>query len=193
MSLSKENENKYSLWEYLKGGVYFTMYGIVKYVPSPVGDWLRFAVLKLWLIKVQSTRIKDGVTIWFPEGVSIGRHVSINEFVFLDGFGGIEIGDWCRIAHHVSILSEDHGIDDVDQPIYLQKKLIAPVVLDEDVWVGCGARILKGVHIGKGAVIGANAVVTKDVPPFAVVAGVPARIIRYRGKFQCSSAASRME
>ena len=73
-------------------------------------------------------------------------------------------------------------MDDLETPSGMQPKLIAPVVLEEDVWVGCGVRILKGVRIGKGAVIAANAVVNKDVPPYAIVAGVPARVIRYRGE-----------
>jgi len=176
-----KNPYGYSLWDYVREGGFLTLYGIVKYLPPPVGDLLRCLVLKLFVGKLQSIRIRDGVTVVFPQGVFIGKHVSINENSLIDGCGGVTIGDWCRIAHHVSILTEDHSVEDVDVPICQQKKRLAPVVLEEDVWVGCGVRILKGVHIGKGAVIGANAVVNKDVPAYAIVAGVPAKIIRYRG------------
>jgi len=182
------NENKYSLWQYAKAGIYFTLYGLVKYFPPPVGNWLRGIVLKIFARSVQSYRIMDGVTVWFPEGVSIGRHVSLNENVNINGFGGVSIGDWCRIAHHVSIVSEDHGFERRDMPIAHQKKIPAAVVLEEDVWVGCGTRILKGVTIGKGAVIGANSVVTTDIPAYAVAVGVPARVIKYRGEQLAESA-----
>jgi acetyltransferase-like isoleucine patch superfamily enzyme len=139
-------------------------------------------MLKPFVKRLCSSRIKDGVTIWFPKGVSIGKHVSINENVFIDGYGQVEIGNCCRIAHQVSILSEDHGFNRRDKPIYQQKKIKGKVTLEEDVWVGCGARILKGVTIGKGAVIGANSVVTKDIPQYAVAVGVPARVVKYRGE-----------
>ena len=152
----------------------------MKYIPSPLGDILRYIVLKPFLKRLQSIRIKEGATFWFPYGVSIGEHVSINEWVFIDGFGGVDIGDYCRIAHGCSIISEDHSFDDPNMPIYQQPKKKGPIILHNDVWLGAGVRVLKGVTIGEGAVVGAGSVVTHDVPPRAIVAGVPARVIRTR-------------
>lgn len=171
---------RYSILAYLRAAVFFTLYGIVKYFPPPVGDLCRYCVLKLFVDSIRSWKIKDGVTVWFPEGVRIGRNVSINEYVFLDGFGGLEIGDDCRIAHGCSLLSEDHIFDDPDTPIRKQGKLAAPIVLEADVWLGCGVRVLRGVRIGRGCVIGAGAVVVRDVPPFSIAAGVPARVVGRR-------------
>jgi len=171
---------KYSTIEWLRAGIFNITYGLVKYFPSPIGDWLRYLCLKPFVKSIQSLRIKEGVTFWFPEGVSIGRHISINEWVFIDGWGGVTIGDCVRIAHRVSIISEDHLFDDLSIPIYKQGKIGKEVIINDDVWIGCGAIILKGVTIGQGAIIGAGSIVTKDVPKNAVVAGNPACIIRHR-------------
>jgi acetyltransferase-like isoleucine patch superfamily enzyme len=171
---------EYTPWEYVRAGLFNLLYGLVKYFPSPIGDWLRYITLKPFIRSVESSRIKEGVTFWFPEGVSIGRHVSINEWVFIDGWGGVRIGNDVRIAHRVSIMSEDHRFERVDVPIRLQGKVGRPVVIGDDVWIGCGAIILKGVTVGRGAIVAAGAVVTRDVPEYAVVAGSPARVIRQR-------------
>ena len=171
---------KYSVGEYMRAGLFNAIYGMVKYIPSPIGDILRYLCLKPFIKNIQSARIKEGLTFWFPEGVSIGRHVSINEWVFIDGWGGVKIGDWVRIAHRVSIISEEHLFNDPSLPIYKQGKIGKEVIINDDVWIGCGVIILKGVTIGRGAVIGAGSIVNKDVPEMAIVAGNPARVIRYR-------------
>lgn len=99
------------------------------------------------------------------------------------------IGNYCSIARNVTfVLSADHAIDRVStypfQTYYgeggYEGVSKGNIVLEDDVWVGFGATILSGVHIGQGAVVAAGAVVTKDVPPYAVVAGVPAQILKYR-------------
>lgn len=174
--------NEYTPADYLRAGAYNMLYGVVKYLPSPVGDWLRYLCLKPFLRRVQSSRIKEGVTFWFPEGVEIGRNVSINEWVFIDGWGGVRIGDDVRIAHRVSIISEDHRYERLDLPIYQQGKIGKAVSIGDDVWIGCGATILKGVTVGQGAVVAAGAVVVADVPPRAIVGGTPARVLKYRGE-----------
>lgn len=173
---------RYSPATYVRAAVYFTLYGLVKYLPPPLGDACRFAVLKMFTAAIHSWRIKDGVTVWFPEGVSIGRNVTINEQVFLDGFGGLRIGDDCRIAHGCSFVSEDHVFDDPDRPIRLQGKRPGRIVLESDVWLGCGVRVLRGVTIGHGCVVGANSVVTRDLPPLSVAIGAPARVVGQRGR-----------
>lgn len=177
---SKYNQNTYSISIKIRYAVFMFIYGIVKYLPNPPGDFLRSIVLKMFARDVKTFKIKDGTTFWFPWGISIGKHVSINEYCFFDGYGEITIGDWTRIAHNCSFISEDHGFDQTDIPNCYQKKKTAPIVIGNDVWIGCGVRILKGVNIGDGAVIGAGSVVAKDIPPYAVAFGVPAKVIRFR-------------
>jgi acetyltransferase-like isoleucine patch superfamily enzyme len=172
----------YTPGTYLRAAIFFTGYGLVKYLPPPVGDIARYLVLKLFVKQIRSWKIKDGVTCWFPEGVSIGKHVTINEGVFLDGFGGLTIGDHCRIAHGCSFISEDHIFDDRNVPIWQQGKRAGAIVLEEDVWCGCGVKVMRGVTIGRGSVVAAGAVVTRDIPPYSIAMGVPARIVGVRGR-----------
>lgn len=106
-----------------------------------------------------------------------------------------DIGSFCSISHRVFIGGAEHPIDWVStSPVFENTKHSGPVkrfskfdvpaikrtVIGSDVWIGYGATIKQGVHIGHGAVIGSNALVTKDVPPYAVVGGVPAKLIKYR-------------
>jgi maltose O-acetyltransferase len=105
--------------------------------------------------------------------IRIGSRVSINAYAHFWGQGGITIGDDCLIASHVTITSLTH---DIDAPRFRDSLIQKPVVLEDNVWIGSHATILPGVTIGRGAVVGAGAVVTKNVPPRAVVVGVPARV-----------------
>jgi len=161
---------------------YYLSYGTVKYFPTPLGEPLRFAVLKIFLKRLgwSSLRIRDGVSIHVPEKVSIGEHTTLNEFVVIDGSGLVNIGNWVRIAHRASILSSDHSFKNRNIPIAKQELTLGPITIEDDVWIGCDVKILKGVHIGKGCVIGAGTVVTKDLPPYSVAVGIPARIIKRR-------------
>lgn len=160
---------------------FHTVYGLVKYLPMISGDVFRYAVLKLFLKRIDGwVWFRDNVTIWFPEGISIGGGSTVGENCFLDGFGGLTIGRFVQIAHGTSVIAEDHGFATRKVPIGRQAKTPAPIVIGDDVWIGCGVRILKGITIGTGAIIGAGSVVTKDVPPYSIVGGVPARVIGMR-------------
>lgn len=178
--MPERDTDRYSLFDYLRGFTYFTLYGCVKYLPTPAGDVLRYLCLKPFMRRLRSLRIKDGATFWFPYGISIGRRVSINEWVFIDGYGGVEIGDDCRIAHGCSLVSEDHRFDDVTVPIRRQGKVKGPIRLGRDVWLGAGVRVTKGVTIGDGCVVGAGSVVTRDLPAYSIAVGAPARVISSR-------------
>lgn len=167
-----------------RNGIFFFLYGCVKYFPSPIGDFFRYLVLKIFLKKIDTFWIKDGATFWFPEKISIGRNSSINEFVVINGAGGVEIGDDVLIGHRSSIISDSHGIDDIGMEIYRQPKTSKPIKIGNNVFLGCNVTILPGVTINYGAVIGAGAVVTEDVPGNAVVVGNPAKILKFRGTKQ---------
>jgi maltose O-acetyltransferase len=107
--------------------------------------------------------------------VEIGNSVIISPFFQLHGMGGVTIGDRVMIASHVAITSLTH---DHTAPVMQGTGIMRPVVIEDDVWIGTHAVILPGVTVGHGAVIGAGAVVTHDVPANAIAAGVPARVIR---------------
>ena len=92
----------------------------------------------------------------------------------------IEIGDDCLLAEMVSIRDHDHNFERTDVPIRVQGATCAPVKIGRDVWLGAKVTVLRGVTIGDGAIIGANAVVTRDIPPLAIAVGIPARVVKMR-------------
>lgn len=117
-----------------------------------------------------------------PDSLIIGRRVAINEFNNLRaGGGGISIGDGCLISQYVSVIASGHGMDRGafmrDQPWATARR---GVTIGADVWLGAGSTVLPGVTIGEGAVVAAGAVVTRDVAPYSIVAGVPARPVGRR-------------
>ena len=107
--------------------------------------------------------------------LSIGDYSVINGNCRLDTRGGITIGSCVSISDSVIILSADHDLDDRNF-----KSRTKEVIIHDYVWIGTRALILPGITIGKGAVIAAGSIVTKDVPPYSVVAGIPARLIKKR-------------
>jgi acetyltransferase-like isoleucine patch superfamily enzyme len=99
----------------------------------------------------------------------------------LNGQGGLEIGNDCLIASHVVFIPENHVFDRRDVAIREQGGTRKGIRIGDDVWLATGAVVLDGVSIGRGAVIGAGSVVTKDIPDYAIAVGVPARVIGQRG------------
>ena len=112
--------------------------------------------------------------------VEFGAHTTVNPYAMISG--KVRCGDGVRIASHVSIVGFNHGFDDPSVPIYAQKHETLGIVIEDDVWIGANAVVLDGVTVGRGAVIAAGAVVSKDVPSMAIVGGVPAKLVRYRGQ-----------
>ena len=166
---------------HLAAALFQTIWGLVKYLPTPVGDVFRRLVLGVSLAecRVPALWIRSGIDIWWPRNIRIGRS-SLNENLFLNGFGGIVIGDHCLIGRGTSFFSGGHSFDSTERLIVEQPLVRAPIRIGNDVYFGVNCIVLGGVTIGDGAVIGAGSVVTRDVPPFAVVAGAPARLIRMR-------------
>jgi len=111
--------------------------------------------------------------------IHIGRDSLIGELNVLRGQGGISIGDRVYTAPLVQILAVDHVYADPTRPFIQQGITAEGIVVEDDVWIGAGAIITDGVRIGQGAVVAAGAVVTRDVPPHAVVGGVPARVLKH--------------
>lgn len=156
--------------------------------------WLDFEVAMLWclgyipsheirlmLFDLTGVKIGEGSTIhigcrfYQPKNVSIGKGTIIGDHATLDGRDKLVIGDHVDIASEVMIFNGEH---DVHSPNF--DPVTAPVTIDDFVFIGPRAIILPGVTIGSGAVVAAGAVVTKDIPEKAIVAGVPAQIIGQR-------------
>lgn len=111
--------------------------------------------------------------------IEIGDRSSVGEYGYLNAVERITIGRGVLIAPGCHITDANHGTDP-QHPIRDQPRTVASVRIGDDVWIGAGAKILSGVEIGDGAVVAAGAVVVRDVPAMAIVAGVPARVLRRR-------------
>ena len=118
----------------------------------------------------------------FSPHLAIGDDVVLTDYVQISCADKVEIGNRVLVGQSVYISDNSHGDTDEESlkipPIERPLVVKGPVIIEDDVWIGRNATILSGVHIGKGAVIAAGAVVNRDVPPYSVAAGVPARIIK---------------
>lgn len=110
--------------------------------------------------------------------ITTGHHCTINPYTVVRGM--VTLGDGVRIGAHASVLGFNHNSEDVTRPIWQQGVSAKGIVIGDDVWIGSGAIVLDGVMIGSHCIIAAGAVVTKDVPEYAIVGGNPARVIRDR-------------
>lgn len=137
---------------------------------------LRRLVCKLFMKEFGwSSAIYRNVDIRTPIKISIGKNTIINKKCVIDGRGGLIIGDNVDIAQETNIWTEQHNYN---SPDYLS--VCKPVYIDDYVWLASRVTVLPGVTIGRGAVVACGAIVTKDVPPLAIVAGVPAKVIGHR-------------
>jgi maltose O-acetyltransferase len=159
---------------------YFTN-EIVAHIPS-------FTLRRLWYTKVLGVQLARGAGIhlgcylWFygpgqirRSVVSLGENVRVNRKCTLDVRGGLRVEANASISPEVMILTASHRVDDPAFPVETR-----PIVIEENAWIGTRAVILPGVTLGRGCVVSAGAVVTRDVEPYAIVGGVPARKLSER-------------
>jgi acetyltransferase-like isoleucine patch superfamily enzyme len=125
--------------------------------------------------------LAQGAMLRYPRRITLGNRIFINRRATITARAPIEIGDDVLIGANVVIDSGNHRYADTDQPIHSQGFDSRPIVVESDVWIGANAVILPGTTIGQGSIVAAGAVVTRDVPPGAIAAGVPARVIDARG------------
>ena len=118
--------------------------------------------------------ISPDARIWGADKVTLEDDVGINAFTHILGGGGVHIGARTQISTGCSIAAITHS----EEIATRFQGIEIPVTIEEDCWLGTGAIVLPGVRIGRGSIIGAGAVVTKDIPPFSIAVGVPARVIR---------------
>jgi acetyltransferase-like isoleucine patch superfamily enzyme len=134
-------------------------------------------------------RVRFGRWVWIGHGtkirchegvVRIGDKTVLGQECTISAYQHVSIGEQCIVADRVMLIDFDHNVAEVERPIRVQGIYKRDVRVGNNVWIGYGAQILRGVSVGDNAIIGASAVVTRDVPANAVVAGVPARVIRMR-------------
>jgi acetyltransferase-like isoleucine patch superfamily enzyme len=134
-------------------------------------------------------RVELGRFVWLGHGTKIRCHEGVVEIgaksvlgqeCTISAYRRVRIGEQCVIADRAMFIDFDHGVVEVERPIRQQGIYTREVVVGSNVWIGYGACVLRGVRVGDNSIIGTNSVVTKDVPANAVVAGVPARIVRMR-------------
>jgi acetyltransferase-like isoleucine patch superfamily enzyme len=125
--------------------------------------------------------IGHGTKIRCHEGeVRIGDKTVLGQECTISAYKHVSIGEQCVVADRVMLIDFDHNVAEVERPIRVQGIYKRDVRVGNNVWIGYGAQILRGVSVGDNSIVGASAVVTKDVPSNAVVAGAPARVIRMR-------------
>lgn len=156
---------------------------VVALLPGSEGPYAaikRFLLIKSGASVGLHVFIFPAVRILMPKGIKIGENVVISHGTIITTAGSVTIGSNVLIGYGARILSANHKIPENRGLIWGAGHETSPIVIDDDVWIGANAIILPGIRIGKGAVVAAGAIVTKNVEPYSIVAGVPAKIIRMR-------------
>jgi len=128
----------------------------------------------------ENVHLLAGVKLHSPHNISIGHNVSINYGTSLGGTDDLTLGNYVLIGPNCTLLTANHQYDDWKIPVIHQGITKAPIVIEDNVWLGVNVVVLPGVTIGKGTIVAAGAVVSKDVPPYSIVGGVPAKVIKSR-------------
>jgi len=161
---------------------------LVKYVYYPIVLFRNTVLNKIpsrhlrkWIDRLLGFRMGKGsftfrrTETYFPKGIFMGDFSTVGWFTLLDGRGGLYIGNNVTISSYVKIITGSHDVH--SQDFHAE---FLPIIIEDYAWIGTGAMILQDVRIGTGAVIAAGAVVTKDIPDFTIVGGVPAKPISKR-------------
>jgi maltose O-acetyltransferase len=130
----------------------------------------------------KGVKIESNVSINMPERVVLKDNVAIFRGTIINSMGGLYVGQHTGIGYNCTIFTVQHHYRNADTIPFDQGVDLKPVIIREFVWTGTGVMIMPGIEIGEGAIIGMGAVVTKNVPPLAIVLGNPAEVIGYRSK-----------
>lgn len=144
------------------------------------GAYREPAELRALMAELTGRPVPDDFNLFPPFNTDFGKNIHLGRGVFVNAGckfqdqGGVYLGDRVLVGHNVVLATLNHDLD----PAHRADMLPAPIRVGDDVWLGSGSIVLPGVTIGEGAVVAAGAVVTRDVPPRTVVAGVPARVVK---------------
>ena len=161
-------------------------FGLARHLPSSYSP-LSFGLtrpLRASLCRFMFRKCGKNINVergaWVGYNIEIGDNSGIGINAQLNASGGVTIGKNVMMGPDVVILTQDHKHDDVTKSMMEQGFEKASVIIEDDVWIGIRVIILAGVRIGRSSIIGAGAVVTKDIPPFSIAGGNPARAIKQR-------------
>lgn len=161
----------------VKGNYFFLI--LFRNTNGIIGITLRYIFLKNCAKSIgDNISIHPNVFLFNVQSLTIGNNVSIHPMCYIDAAGGLSIGDDVSIAHNCSVLTTNHQWNDKRIPIKYNKEVYAKVRIENDVWLGCGVRILAGVSIGQRSVIAAGAVVNKSFEEKSLIGGIPGRLIK---------------
>ena len=155
-------------------------------IVNSIGDldgYLRAFFWKLFLKKIgKKVKLGEKFIAGHPERIEVDSFTYIGANCQIYGDSRVFIGKYVMIANNCQIFSSNHECSDYKKPILSQGMKIhdKPVIVEDDIWIGNNLIILPEVKIGRGSIVGAGSVVTNDVKPFTIVAGVPAKFIKYR-------------
>jgi virginiamycin A acetyltransferase len=184
------------MWDKLKYRIYNSKWKLLNKINYKDSRAIIYKNSKIYLSEIHGkAKIGPNATLYgciISGNVNVGRRTCLwgPNIQILSIIHPISIGGFCSIARDVTIQEYFHdsskittyyiGRNFFNQPIEYEVKSKGPISIGSDVWIGTGVQILSGVNIGHGAIIGANSVVTKDVPPYAIAGGNPAKTIKYR-------------
>lgn len=172
-------------------------------IPTEIGIKIRYLAYKRLFKKSKGIfRIDSGVTIRGFKNIELGENIRFekNSYIYAinanlkvgDNFflgvnsqlcavrEDIIIGDYCMIAPNCIFVSDDHCFDSIESPMMEQGFNVGKIVLKNDIWIGANSVILKDIVIGEGSIIGAGSIVTKNIKPYSIMGGVPAKLIKKR-------------
>jgi len=148
-----------------------------RHTKGKIGILLRYILIKNLAKSVgNNVIVLEDVLFDAIHLMTFGNNVSINPYCYIAG--EISFGNNIAVANHTSMHSANHTYSDIKVPIKYLPIENSPIIIDDDVWIGAGCRILSGVHIGNRSIVAAGAVVNKDVPTHTIVGGVPAKVIK---------------
>jgi len=172
---------KFSIVEILYLEIEQYSYFLIKYIPGILGFVLRFLFIKMFSKKLNGmVWIQPGVEILHLKNITFGKGVGINTGSYINGVGTIEFSDHVMIGSNVTISSGKHPTELNQLKIIEIPTVRLPIKIGVGVWIAAGAVILPGIEIGADSVIGANSVVTKNIAPSGIYAGVPAKLLKKR-------------
>lgn len=168
-----------SIFKILPKEVNLFLLKLVRNTDNSLGLLLRYIFIKILSKKCgDNVSVQPGVFLFNLDKISFGNNISIHPMCYIDGAGNIDIGNDVSIAHSTSILSTNHTWDNTDIPIKYNKGKLDKVVISDDVWIGCGVRLLAGTSIGSRSVLAAGAVINKSVESNTLVGGIPVKKIK---------------